>query len=201
MKGVFSCENGMENGHFLNKVDIALSKISVLIMLLLVSQQRTRKHFCSIFFTEFLKGFFRDILISRFGRESFILWHYSFVVELRIYFWLHFYFADFSGETANNFCLKFFDSDAYLKKLQDLQQKKPVIEFISKPFDRTTQYLISVIKKHPLLPLKLQIWCLLQARSILTFSLTFRQTIECMFTLKPVLDMIITHREESINVS
>ena len=193
MKGVFSCENGKENGHFLNKVDIALSKISVLIMLLLVSQQKTKKHFCSIFFTEFLKGFFRDILISRFGRESFILWHYSFVVELKIYFWLHFYFADFSGETANNFCQKLFDRDAYLKKLQDLQQKKPVIELISKPFGRTTQYLISVIKKHPLLSLKLQIWRLLRARSILTFSLTFRQTIECMFTLKLVLDMIITH--------
>ena len=143
MKGVFSCENGMENGHFLNKVDIALSKISVLIMLLLVSQQRTKKHFCSIFFTEFLKGFFRDIIFS---------W----------YFWLHFYFADFSGETANNFCLKLFDRDAYWKKIQDLQQKKPVIEFISKPFGRTTQYLISVIKKHPLLSLKLQIWCLFE---------------------------------------
>ena len=162
-------------------------------MLLLVSQQRTKKHFCSIFLSEFLKGFFRDILISRFGRESFILWHYSFVVELKIYFWLHFYFADFSGETANNFCQKLFDRDAYLKKLQDLQQKKPVIELISKPFGRTTQYLISVIKKHPLLSLKLQIWRLLRARSILTFSLTFRQTIECMFTLKLVLDMIITH--------
>ena len=36
---VFSCEKGMENGHCLNKVDIDLCKISVLIMLLLVSQQ------------------------------------------------------------------------------------------------------------------------------------------------------------------
>ena len=105
MKGVFSCENGMENGHFLNKVDIALSKISVLIMLLLVSQQKTKKHFCSIFFTEFLKGFFRDIIFS---------W----------YFWLHFYFADFSGETANNFCLKLFDRDAYWKKNTRFATKK-----------------------------------------------------------------------------
>ena len=40
MKEVFSCENVMENGHCLDKADIALCKISVLIMLLLVSQQR-----------------------------------------------------------------------------------------------------------------------------------------------------------------
>ena len=37
--------------------------------------------------------------------------------------------------------------------------------------------------------LKLQLWCLLQALS----SLTFRQTIECGFTLKLVRDMIITY--------
>ena len=37
--------------------------------------------------------------------------------------------------------------------------------------------------------LKLQIWCLLRARS----SSTFRQTIECGFTLKLVPDMIITY--------
>ena len=37
--------------------------------------------------------------------------------------------------------------------------------------------------------LKLEIWCLLQARS----SLTFRQTIECRFTLKLVCDMVITY--------
>ena len=40
----------------------------------------------------------------------------------------------------------------------------------------------------PLLSLKLQIWSLLQARS----SLTFRQTIECVFTLKVARDRIIT---------
>ena len=40
-----------------------------------------------------------------------------------------------------------------------------------------------------LLSLKLQIWRLLRARS----SLTFRQTIECGFTLKLVRDKIITH--------
>ena len=39
----------------------------------------------------------------------------------------------------------------------------------------------------PLLSLKLQILCLIRARS----SLTFRQTIECRFTLKLVHDMII----------
>ena len=43
----------------------------------------------------------------------------------------------------------------------------------------------------PLLSLKLQIWHLLQARS----SLTFRQTIECRFTLKLVRDMIITYSQ------
>ena len=40
-----------------------------------------------------------------------------------------------------------------------------------------------------LLSLKLQIWRLLRARS----SLTFRQTIECRFTLKLVPDMIVTY--------
>lgn len=121
MKGIFSCKNGMENGHCLNKVDTALCKISVLIMLLLVSQQkyyigstlyniflhnkffmalpvwvireitrcfllpsrkwkfcfwkrnifsllifRKKNKFLWNFFTEFLKFFFRDILILRF---------------------------------------------------------------------------------------------------------------------------------------
>ena len=42
-----------------------------------------------------------------------------------------------------------------------------------------------------LLSLKLQIWCLLRARSFLTF----RQTIECGFTLKLVRDMIITYSQ------
>ena len=42
-----------------------------------------------------------------------------------------------------------------------------------------------------LLSLKLQIWCLLRARS----SLTFRKTIECGFTLKFVYDMIITYSQ------
>ena len=42
-----------------------------------------------------------------------------------------------------------------------------------------------------LLSLKLKIWCLLRARS----SLTFRQTIECGFTLKLVRDMIITYSQ------
>ena len=41
----------------------------------------------------------------------------------------------------------------------------------------------------PLLSLKFQIWCLLRAKS----SLTFRQTIECKFTLKLLRDMIITY--------
>ena len=40
-----------------------------------------------------------------------------------------------------------------------------------------------------LLSLKLQIWCLPRVRS----SLTYRQTIECGFTLKLVRDMIITY--------
>ena len=39
-----------------------------------------------------------------------------------------------------------------------------------------------------LLLLKLQLWRLLRARS----SWTFRQTIECGFTLKPVRDITIT---------
>ena len=43
----------------------------------------------------------------------------------------------------------------------------------------------------PLQSLKLQIWRLLRARS----SLTFRQTIECRFTLKLVHDMTITYRK------
>ena len=42
-----------------------------------------------------------------------------------------------------------------------------------------------------LLSLKLQVWCMLRARS----SLTFRQTIECGFTLKLVHDMIITYSQ------
>ena len=42
-----------------------------------------------------------------------------------------------------------------------------------------------------LLPFKPQIWRLLQARR----SLTFRQTIECGFTLKLVRDMIITYSQ------
>ena len=41
----------------------------------------------------------------------------------------------------------------------------------------------------PLLSLKLQLWHLLQARS----SLTFRQIIECRFTLKLTRDMVITY--------
>ena len=43
----------------------------------------------------------------------------------------------------------------------------------------------------PLLSLKLQIWSLLQARS----SLTFRWTIECRFTLKLVLNTMITYNQ------
>ena len=46
----------------------------------------------------------------------------------------------------------------------------------------------------PLLSLKLQIWDLFWARS----SLTFRQTIECGFTLKLVRDMIITYNKTRI---
>ena len=42
-----------------------------------------------------------------------------------------------------------------------------------------------------LLPFKPQIWRLLRARR----SLTFRQTIECGFTLKLVRDMIITYSQ------
>ena len=42
-----------------------------------------------------------------------------------------------------------------------------------------------------LLSLKLQIWCLLRARS----SVTFRETIECGFTLKLVRNMIITYSQ------
>ena len=43
----------------------------------------------------------------------------------------------------------------------------------------------------PLLSLKLQIWRLLQAGS----SLTFRQNIECGFTLKLVRNMIVTYSQ------
>ena len=46
----------------------------------------------------------------------------------------------------------------------------------------------------PLLSLKLQIWCLLRARN----SLTFKQTIECRFTLKLIRDMITTYSETNI---
>ena len=44
----------------------------------------------------------------------------------------------------------------------------------------------------PLPSLKLQIWRLLRARS----SLTFKQTIECRFTLKLTHDMIITYSQD-----
>ena len=44
-----------------------------------------------------------------------------------------------------------------------------------------------------LLSLKLQIWCLLQARS----SLTFRRTLECRFSLEFVCDIIITYNSFS----
>ena len=44
-----------------------------------------------------------------------------------------------------------------------------------------------------LLSLKLQTWRLLRARRFLTF----RQTIECRFTLKLVRDMIITYSQFS----
>ena len=47
-----------------------------------------------------------------------------------------------------------------------------------------------------LLSLKLQIWCLLQARS----SLTFRQTTDCRFTLKLIRDMIISYSHDSISL-
>ena len=53
----------------------------------------------------------------------------------------------------------------------------------------STLYSLHRIYRIPLLPLKLHIWCLPRARS----SLTFRQTIECRFTLKLVLDMIIRY--------
>ena len=46
----------------------------------------------------------------------------------------------------------------------------------------------------PLLSVKLQIWHLVRARSFLTF----RQTIECGFTLKLIRDMIITCRQSKI---
>ena len=48
----------------------------------------------------------------------------------------------------------------------------------------------------PLLSLKIQIWRLLRARS----SLTFRQTIECRFTLKFVRDMIITYSHKNFQL-
>ena len=47
---------------------------------------------------------------------------------------------------------------------------------------RTTWFWVGI----SLLSLKLQVWCMLRARS----SLTFRQTIGCGFTLKLVHDMI-----------
>ena len=43
----------------------------------------------------------------------------------------------------------------------------------------------------PLLSLKLKIWCLLRAKS----SLTFRQMIGCVFALTLLRDMIITHSQ------
>ena len=46
----------------------------------------------------------------------------------------------------------------------------------------------------PLLPLKLQIWRLLRARS----SLTFRETVECRFILKLVPDMTITYSKSGV---
>ena len=48
--------------------------------------------------------------------------------------------------------------------------------------------------RNPLLSFKLQIWRLLRSRR----SLTFRETIECGFTLKLARDMIITYRLELI---
>ena len=47
-----------------------------------------------------------------------------------------------------------------------------------------------------LLSLKLQIWCLFQVRS----SLTFRQTTECRFTLKLVHDIIITYSQIYLSI-
>ena len=44
----------------------------------------------------------------------------------------------------------------------------------------------------PMLSIKLKIWRLLQARS----SLTFRQNIECGFTLKVIRDMIIAYNQD-----
>ena len=46
----------------------------------------------------------------------------------------------------------------------------------------------------PLQSLKLQIWCLLRARS----SLTFTQTIECRFTLNLICNTIITYSHKSV---
>ena len=48
-----------------------------------------------------------------------------------------------------------------------------------------------LLSRIPLQSLKLQIWCLLWARS----SLTFRQTIEWRFTLNLVRDMIIAYSQ------
>ena len=48
-----------------------------------------------------------------------------------------------------------------------------------------------------LLSLKLQIWCVLGARS----SLTFRQTIECGFTLKLVRDMMISYSKNFLHLT
>ena len=48
-----------------------------------------------------------------------------------------------------------------------------------------------------LLSLKLQIWCLLPGRSLLTF----REAIECTFTLEFVRNMIIRHTEFIILIS
>ena len=72
---------------------------------------------------------------------------------------------------------------------------------------RTLNYLASLAKwfsvqlrtkwlwvRIPLLSLKLHIWHLVWARSFLTL----RQTIECGFTLKLILDMIITCRQSKI---
>ena len=134
------------------------------------------------FFYWVFKVFFSGYFNFAFCREPFILWHYNFAVELKKFFWRHFYFADFSGE---NFLAKIIWQGHLFKKItRSATKNPPVMEPISKTFSQTTQYLISVIRKYPLLSLKLQIWYL---------NLHSGQIIECRFTLKLVLDMTITH--------
>ena len=65
--------------------------------------------------------------------------------------------------------------------------RKRTLNYLAK----LAKWLSCVVSMSDMVPLNLQIWCLLWAKS----SLTFRQTIACRFTLKPVHNMIITYSQ------